>query len=94
VGWKEDNIYGYHKSYPVIDTLYVLLKEPSYTVQIPGLPPNVVPISRTSSKIECELYSGLEETINQEQIDILPNLAMTDYASQGGTRPINVIDLT
>ena len=31
--------------------------------------------------------------INHSQVQVLPNFAMTDYASQGKTRAVNVVDL-
>ncbi|KIJ43313.1 hypothetical protein M422DRAFT_78177, partial [Sphaerobolus stellatus SS14] len=44
--------------------------------------------------ISCQLPNGHIETIHRNQIEVLPNFAMTDYSSQGRTRPFNVIDLT
>ena len=31
--------------------------------------------------------------INRTQVSVIPNFAMTDFASQGRTRPNNVVDL-
>ena len=31
--------------------------------------------------------------VNRDQVPLLPNFAMTDYAAQGRTRPINIVDL-
>ena len=58
------------------------------------MPENVIPIVKTSNRINCEFPNGHVQTINREQVDILLNFAMTDYASQGRIRPINVVDLT
>jgi hypothetical protein len=33
------------------------------------------------------------DSISREQVEVFPNFAMTDYASQGKTRPINIVDL-
>ena len=40
-----------------------------------------------------KLASGWNILISREQVEVLPNFAMTDYASQGKTRPINIVDL-
>ncbi|KAF8219038.1 hypothetical protein L208DRAFT_1213233, partial [Tricholoma matsutake] len=32
--------------------------------------------------------------ISRSQVEVLPNFAMTDYTSQGKTRPFNVVDLS
>ncbi|KAF9455952.1 hypothetical protein BDZ94DRAFT_1285957 [Collybia nuda] len=61
----------------MLDTLFV-------HVMIEGLPLNVVPLTRTSVKTLCHL---------PDDIEVLPNFSMTDYASQGKTRPCNVVDL-
>ncbi|KAK0225729.1 hypothetical protein IW262DRAFT_1446676 [Armillaria fumosa] len=58
----------------VLQTLFVKLAAPPEPIHIPGLPENVVPLTRTS-------------------VEIIPNFAMTDYCSQGKTRPWNVVDL-
>ena len=45
-------------------------------------------------KVDCVRPNGQILPINCEQVDVLPNFAMTDYSLQGHTRPVNVIDLT
>lgn len=75
----------------VLDTLYVTLTNPPRTVQLPGLPPNVIPLSRNKKTITCILPNGdLKVSIQRHQVMVLPNFSMTDYASQGRTRENNV----
>ncbi|KAH7908098.1 hypothetical protein BJ138DRAFT_1013461, partial [Hygrophoropsis aurantiaca] len=77
----------------VLETLFVELCSPPSAVKIDGLPPNVVPISKTSHTITVTLNDDSEARIVREQVNVLPNFSITDYASQGKTRPINVVDL-
>jgi hypothetical protein len=78
----------------MLDTLFVKLERPARTIKINGLPENVVPLTRITKSIVCVTPSELALKINRSQVPILPNFAMTDYASQGKTRPANVIDLS
>jgi hypothetical protein len=89
VGW--DAIDGPHGK-PVLQTLYVELVNPPQSVQFHGLPLNVVPIPRTTTDVTCRLPDDTEITVQREQVVVLPNFAMTDYSSQGKTRPNNVVD--
>ena len=89
VGW--DAIEGPHGKL-VLQTLYVELRNPPQPVQFQGLPPNVVPIPRTTTDVTCRLPNDTEITVQREQVVVLPNFAMTDYSSQGKTRPDNVVD--
>ncbi|KAK0431127.1 hypothetical protein EV421DRAFT_1893412 [Armillaria borealis] len=68
----------------VLDTLFVLLLNPPAPVQFNGLPLNVVPLVPTKNRVSVNL---------PEQVEVLPNFAMTDYASQGKTHAFNVVDL-
>ena len=77
----------------VLDTLFVELVNPPTSVKMDGLPLNVVPLTRTSVVTNCKLPDDTSITISRSQIEALPNFAMTDYASQGKTRPVNVTDL-
>ena len=77
---------------PILDTLFVKLTNPP-KVHIDGLPPNIVPITRHSTKIMCKLWNGNVVTVNRTQVRVLPNFAMTDYAAQGRTHPNNVVEL-
>ena len=90
VGWKSSS--GPHKQH-VLDTVFVKLDKPSKLVQIPGLPDNVVPIVRATKSIQCVFPSDLKESIERQQVWILPNFAMTAHAAQGKTRPQNVVHL-
>ena len=73
--------------------IFVELKNPPTPVKLKGLPLNTVPICRAKQS----LYVGFSNKhllgVNRDQIPLLPNFAMTDYASQGRTRPINIVDL-
>ncbi|KDQ25378.1 hypothetical protein PLEOSDRAFT_1011016, partial [Pleurotus ostreatus PC15] len=77
----------------ILQTLYVKLINPPKVITIRGLPENVVPIVRRSSSVTCVLPNGTTVSLRRSQVPILPNFAMTDYASQGKTRKFNVVDL-
>lgn len=77
----------------VLDTLFVKLKNPPQCIKLDGLPGNVVLLTRHSTSIMCSLPNDDEISISREQILVLPNFAMIDYASQGRTQPDNVVDL-
>jgi len=64
----------------ILDTLFVKLINSPKMIKIDGLPENIVPITRQSTS-----------TIIREQVLVLPNFAMTDYACQGRTHPNNVV---
>ena len=78
----------------ILVTLFVKLDKPSKKIKIPGLPENDVPIVKTSKTIQCTYLNDLSVSIEQQQVPILPNFAMTDYASQGKSRPKNIIHLS
>jgi hypothetical protein len=90
VGW---NAIKGPQNKPVLDTLFVQLDKPAKTIKINGLPENVVPITKATKTIKCVYQSDLEESIERQQVWVLPNFSMTDYASQGKTRPFNAVDL-
>lgn len=77
----------------ILDTLFVELKNPPKTVKFEGLPDNVVPITRHSTATVCSLPNDDQISLSREQVPVLPNFAMTDYSSQGRTRPDNPVDL-
>jgi hypothetical protein len=89
-GWQ--STVGQHNQ-QVLDVLFVKLKAPPKPVQIEGLPENVVPLTRSSVSITCKLPDGGGISISRSQVEVLPNFAMTDFASQGKTRPCNPVDL-
>ncbi|KAF8416919.1 P-loop containing nucleoside triphosphate hydrolase protein, partial [Boletus edulis BED1] len=91
VGWTTST--GFHDQL-LLETLFVKLEKPVKVVQLQNLPPNVVPISYTHKDICCTLPSDYVVRIRRRQLHILPNFAMTDYASQGKTRTFNVVDLS
>ncbi|KAI0662234.1 hypothetical protein C8Q70DRAFT_909909 [Cubamyces menziesii] len=78
----------------VLETLFVQLVNPPKPVKLDGLPDNVIPLNRTKVRIKCMLPM-LEKPvyIEREQVMVLPNFAMTDFASQGRTRSVNVCHL-
>jgi hypothetical protein len=80
VGW--DAIDG-PKGKKILETLYLELKNPPKTIELPHLPRNVIPMTRMSKKIKCSLPNDHEINIIRQQINVLPNFSMTDYASQG-----------
>jgi hypothetical protein len=77
----------------ILDTLFVKLKDPPKNIKIDGLPENVVPITRHTTATMCSLPSDDDIPLSRDQVLVLPNFAMTDYSSQGRTRPDNVVDL-
>jgi hypothetical protein len=77
----------------ILDTLFVKLDNPPTPVKFDDLPENVIPLSRTSNSIYCSLQDDTQVNINRNQVEVLPNFSMTDYASQGKTRQYNVVDL-
>jgi hypothetical protein len=91
VGWKYS--YGPYQT-KILDILFVKLDQPAKTVNLDGLPVNVVPLTRMSKSSKCITPRGINIPINRSQIQVLPNFAMTDYACQGKTRPLNVVDLS
>ncbi|PPR04686.1 hypothetical protein CVT24_011903 [Panaeolus cyanescens] len=76
-----------------IDVVFVKLKNPPSDVNIEGLPANVVPIYPRSNAIVSMLPNGDKIMVLREQVELLPNFAMTAYASQGKTRPDNPVHL-
>ena len=91
VGW--DAIDG-PKGQNILETLYLELKDPPKTVELPSLPVNVIPMTRTSKKIKCKLPNDYKINIIRQQINVLPNFSMTDYTSQGETCLQNPVNLS
>ena len=77
----------------MLDTLFVKLKNPPTTVQMDGLPENVVPVCPTMNTVRATLPNDESYCISRKQVEVLLNFAMTDFGSQGKTRPFNVADL-
>lgn len=82
-----------HTEKQILKTLFVELQNPPTAIQIEGLPRNVVPLSSDTKTIKCELPDGSQISISRTQVPVIPNFAMTDYCSQGRTRPFNVVHL-
>ncbi|RDX56131.1 hypothetical protein OH76DRAFT_1338348 [Lentinus brumalis] len=77
-----------------LDTLFVELTNPPRPVQLPGLPPNVIPLTKTKKTVLCILPAGdIAVYVQREQVMVLPNFAVTDFACQGQTRTDNVCHL-
>lgn len=95
---QEGTIYGWQSStgqhgQRVLETLFIELTNPPNPVQFEGLPPNVIPMPRASNSITCMLPDDTRIAISRLQVEVLLNFSLTDYASQGKTRPYNVVDL-
>ena len=95
---QEGYIHGWQsrtgkKNQLVLDTLFIKFKNPPSEVQFEGLPLNVVPIYPTTNNIYASLPNDDKIFITRTQVEILVNFAMTDFGSQGKTRPHNVGDL-
>lgn len=78
----------------VLDTLFLKLINPPKDINVPGLPANVIPMTRSVVNLGCTLTNDMVVNISREQIQVLPNFGMTDYSAQGKTRDWNVVDLT
>ncbi len=73
-----------------LEVLFVRLINPPKNVQIEGLPQNVVPIPSTKKRVKCVVPTGSRYIyVERDQVMVLPNFAMSDFASQGRTRPFN-----
>jgi hypothetical protein len=90
VGWQSYK--GPHGK-RILDTLFVKLDNPPQDVHIPGLPENVIPLVKITKTITCTFPSDLKESVERQQVCVLPNFAMTAHAAQGKTRPFNVVHL-
>lgn len=95
---QEGTVFGWQEAVGsrgqrTLDTLFVKLSNPPVPVKLDGLPEGVVPLAKTNVTTKCHLTSDDVIMISRSQIEVLPNYAMTDYSSQGKTRPYNVVDL-
>jgi hypothetical protein len=91
LGWQAGR--GIHGQL-VLNTLFIKLDKSPKTVKINGIPENVVPITKCSKNIECTFPSDLKEYLHRSQVWVLLNFSMTDYTSQGKTRPKNPVNLS
>ncbi|KAF5365901.1 hypothetical protein D9615_010738 [Tricholomella constricta] len=78
----------------ILDTLFVRLKDPPKKVQLPALPENVVPLTKTTVGTVCVLPDDSSLNVSRTQVEVLPNFSMTEYASQGKTREWNVVHIS
>jgi len=88
VGWQSTSLHDVI----ALETLFVRLIKPKEVIQLEGLPANVVPIRCLERQITCRLPDDSEIGIARKQVPVIPNFAITDYVSQGKTRPFNVMD--
>jgi hypothetical protein len=88
VGWQERK--G-SSGQTILDTLFLKLKKVPRTIQIPGLPDGVVAVAKNPTKIWASLPDDMTVNISGQQMPVLPNFAMTDYSSQGKTRPFTAL---
>ena len=90
MGWQS---HTGSKGQVMLETLFVKLQNPPTEIQIEGLPKNTVPLTYSTNNITCSLPDDSKIQIARTQVEVLPNFAMTDYASQGKTRPHNPVDV-
>ena len=88
VGWQSTIL----QDVRTLETLFVRLTNPKETIHLEGLPMNVVPIRSLERRITCRLPDDSEISITRRQVPVVLNFAITDYVSQGKTRPFNVTD--
>ena len=69
----------------VLDTLFVELVDPPRTIQLSGLPVNVVPLPKSKHKITCKLPNDKPINIIRQQVDVLLNFAMTVHNCVDGS---------
>ncbi|KAJ3558572.1 hypothetical protein NM688_g846 [Phlebia brevispora] len=74
-------------------TVFVRLANPVRDIELPGLPLNVVPVVSCADDITCSMTNDNPLGVTREQVQLLPNFAMTDYSVQGRTRQFNPVDL-
>ncbi|KAF9034543.1 hypothetical protein BJ165DRAFT_1356248, partial [Panaeolus papilionaceus] len=93
VGWTAQPIRGFPNG-KKLDVLFVESSNPPKAVQVDKLPHNVVPLTCQSQSLEARLPSDRLIRVSRTQVPILPNFSMTDYASQGKGREIDVVDIS
>lgn len=79
-----------------LEVLFVELQGPAAErtpTKIPNLPQNIVPLTKISTSIKAILPDDSWVNITRHQVPVLLNFSMTDYASQGKTRAVNVVDV-
>ncbi|KAF5328283.1 hypothetical protein D9611_014755 [Ephemerocybe angulata] len=91
-GWTSQEIPGFPGRF-ALEVLFVKLVNPKDNIKLPHLEENVVPLTRMSTALRAVLPNDAGIHISRQQVPVLLNFAMTDYASQGKTREVNVVDL-
>ncbi|KAF8816484.1 hypothetical protein BYT27DRAFT_7077225, partial [Phlegmacium glaucopus] len=81
IGW--DAIEGPQKQ-NVLETLYLELKNPPKPIQLPHLPKNIIPMTKTTKTVKCRLPNDCEINIIRQQVNVL----------QGKTCLYNVVNLS
>lgn len=69
------------------------ITQPPSCVNIPGLPLNVVPLTRCKKSAHIQLPDDSLIWITRNQVNILPGFSMTAHASQGQSLSPNSADL-
>ncbi len=82
-----------YRGQQMLDVLFIELLNPPLEVQLMGLPKNVMPLERKTITVNCKMPNDKVISLSRSQVDIAPNFAMTDYSSQGKTRPYNPVHL-
>ncbi|KIK54047.1 hypothetical protein GYMLUDRAFT_177878 [Collybiopsis luxurians FD-317 M1] len=87
---QQATVYMWHASKAdhgklVLDVLFVLLENPPSPVILEGLLHNVVPLLPRKNAGYVVLPNDRKIYISRTQVDVLPQFAMTAYASQGHT---------
>ena len=90
VGWQSSPL---TEDKQKLEVVFVKLTAAPTPIQLEGLPENVVPITAHNMKIACVMPNDRTLSIYRNQVPLVPNFAMTDFNSQGRTRPFNVVDL-
>jgi hypothetical protein len=95
---QEGTVYGWQsvkgsQNQLMLDTLFVKLTDPPYSIKLDGLPKNVVPLTRSTNTITCSLPDDTTIQISRSQVEVISNFSMTDFAAQGKTRKYNAVNL-
>ena len=81
VGWKCRPLDDTEKMQ--LKTVFVELIAPSTSIQLEGLPLNVMSIYKMQIKVKCMMPNGKVLSISRDQVPLIPNFAITDYSSRG-----------
>ncbi|KAJ7578115.1 hypothetical protein C8J56DRAFT_711047, partial [Mycena floridula] len=77
-----------------LETLFIKLTHPAKDLTLVSLPPNVVPLTTSTSTIPVTFPNGNVRWISCSQVQVILNFSMTDYNSQGRTHDLNVVNLS